>query len=105
MGHLIKVNHNELTSTAKLVEEYISASKKRVKTMSNGVDSLKRVAWVGTDYDQLASKWDGVNSKGAVYYNFNKNLEAYADYLNYSAEQYKKAQSRAVNRANLLPQW
>lgn len=105
MGHVIKVNHNELTSAAKLVEDYVSVSKKKMKMMSNGVDSLKKVAWVGTDYDQLADKWNGINDKGSVYNNFNKNLEGYADYLNYCAEQYKKAQSRAVNRANSLPKW
>lgn len=105
MGYLIKVNHCELASAAKLVEDYINVSKKKMKTMSNSVDSLKNVAWVGTDYDQLANKWDGVNNKGSVYYNFTENLAAYADYLNFSAEQYKKAQSRAINKANFLPQW
>lgn len=105
MGYSIKVNHAELSSTAKLVENYVNASKQRMKTMSNGVEGLNQVGWVGTDYDQLANKWQGVNRKGAVYYNFNKGLKEYADYLKYCAEQYKKAQSQAISRANSLPKW
>lgn len=105
MGYLIKVNHSELISAAQLVEDYISFSKKKMKIMSDSVESLKNVAWVGIDYDQLANKWDVVNNKGSIYSNFNESLVAYADYLNYSAEQYKKAQSRAINRANFLPKW
>ena len=29
-----------------------------MKTMSDSVESLKNVTWVGIDYDQLANKWD-----------------------------------------------
>lgn len=61
-----------------------------MKTMSDSVESLKNVTWVGIDYDQLANKWDVVNNKESIYSNFNENLAAYANCLNYSAEQYKK---------------
>lgn len=43
MGYLIKVNHSELISAAQLVEDYISFSKKKMKTMSDSVESLKNV--------------------------------------------------------------
>lgn len=98
----IKINHSDLERTAREIDNYISSQKRSMTKMGNEIYSLSSY-WSGKDYDQIINEWKGINSKNSTTGRMVSALEGYSDFLRFCAQQYKNAQSRAVNLANMLP--
>lgn len=100
----IKVNHQQLENTAGVVEDYVKTLKNKMTSAQNEVNGLSST-WKGADYMAFKSRFNEVDDSDATHTKMVKALDSYAKYLRFAAGKYKKAQSDAVNRANLLPRW
>ncbi len=97
----IVVNRQKLKDRARDVREFADYLKNKKKT---GYDiTLITNNWKGEDADAFLMKWNELKNDSSAYNDAIKSLEAYAKYLEYAAEQYRKAQEDAYNRANRLP--
>lgn len=101
---VINVDHSRLEKTASAVDDYVTKHKHNMNSIDTNVTALK-TAWEGEDYDQMAARWQQMNSDDSTSGEMLKALESYADFLRFAAEQYKTAQIDAINRANRLPKW
>lgn len=100
----IKVDHSKFSSAAGAVDTYVNQLRTNMTKAGSEVDNMSSI-WQGSDYTQFNNQWDKVTNKDSTYSEFVKALESYADFLNFAAEKYKKAQINAINRANGLPRW
>lgn len=97
----IKVNHKKISATADKVDDYIS-SVERNMTKADGEMELLKNQWDGSDYLQVKSKWNDINSTESTTERMKKALSGYANLMREASRMYKDAQARAVNRANTL---
>ncbi len=100
MAH-IKVDKAQLEATAKAVDSCRQALKKDMNNATKEVHDLS-AAWNGEDYTAFLNQWNEVKNKESVYYQLDKSLMSYAEYLRYAKAQYEDAQQKAVKAANLL---
>lgn len=100
----IKVDHSKFETAASAVDDYVKIMKTKMKSAQGEVTALSS-SWQGADYTQFRTEFDKVDNNDSTHIKMVKSLESYAKYLRYAANKYKDAQSRAVNRANLLPRW
>lgn len=98
----IKVDHSRFEKTAQAVDKYVKNHKNNMNKIGSDVNSLSS-SWKGNDYSQLLKEWNAINSKNSTSGKMISAMENYADFLRFCGNQYKSAQSRAVNRANNLP--
>lgn len=97
----IKVDHSKFSVASKSIKNYISKTKKNMSAANNDMAQL-RAGFEGKDYDVFNDRWQQVDGKDSVYNKMIKSLDNYADFLDFAADKYKKAQTNAVNRANAL---
>lgn len=97
----IKVDHKKMLATATQIDEYIAQLDKNMASIDAAVISLER-EWSGEDYQQVKTEWDEINSSGSTTDKMKKSLKTYASTLREASKLYKEAQSRAINRANIL---
>ena len=100
----IKVDHSEFASAASAIDTYVTLMKNKMLSADGEVNTLS-ASWQGTDYNQFRTQWAMVTNGDSTYYKMLKSLESYAEYLRYAGDQYKQAQTNAVNRANSLPKY
>ena len=100
----IKVNHSELSTAAAAVDKYVDQLKIKMNAADGEVKDMS-ATWKGSDYNYFKSQWNKTNDSDSTYGQMVKSLESYSSFLKYAAGKYKDAQSKAVNRANLLPRW
>ena len=100
----IKVDHSQFATTANAVDTYVNQLKSKMNSAEGEVNNMSSI-WQGADYTQFKSQWDKVTDGESTYSEMVKSLEAYSSFLKYAAEKYKDSQTKAVNRANLLPRW
>ena len=98
----IKVDHSKFETAAVSVDNYVADMKKNMTNAEREVLALSSV-WQGQDFNQFRSQWNKVTENDSTYTKMVRSLESYAKFLRYAANQYKNAQSKAVNRANSLP--
>ncbi len=100
----IVVDHNKFEHAASAIDTYISKHKKNMNKINQEMVDLA-ASWQGADYVAAKQKCSEMNASGSTSDKMIKALDSYADYLRYAGKQYRDVQSRAVNRANLLPRW
>lgn len=98
----IRVNHAQLSATASEIDAYISLLKSKMVSAQQEINQLT-MNWQGSDSVQFKSQWGTVTDNQSTYYNLISQLESYANYLRYAAQEYSKAQKNAIDRANALP--
>ena len=98
----IKVNHATLEKTAGVIEDKIRTFNQTINQANSAVGNMTSM-WTGTDYGEYKTQWEKATGKGSPTKAMTKALQAYADYLKYAAEMYKKAQGEAVNRSKKIP--
>lgn len=101
MSFFIDVNYNEFETAASAVDDYVAKQKQKMKLASQEVTKLG-ASWQGKDFQQFQSKWNEVDDGSSTAGNLQKSLEDYAEALRYVADQYKKAQKKAIDKANSL---
>ena len=104
MAGKIKVNHDKLEAAAKEIDVYITLHKGEMKKASGEVDVLA-TSWSGDDSTQFRVNWSRLDDKGSTSDQMLMALTDYAEFLHFSAQKYKKAQTDAINRANMIPKW
>ncbi len=104
MSTYIKVDHSKLDKAADTLETKIRQHNSFMKEADGQVKALK-ASFSGDDYTAYEIQWGRINDNDSTSYNIIKITQAYADFLRYASNQYKTAQSNAVNRANKLPIW
>lgn len=97
----IEVNLQKLEAAAAAIEAFVSKTKRNMARIDHSVASLE-TAWKGNDYDQIKREWNEINASGSTSDKMLDSLENYAGALRDAAAKYKKAQARAINRANVL---
>lgn len=97
----INVEYSKFESAAVAVDNYITTVKNKMRDIQGDVDTLSS-SWQGGDYNQFKKEFDKVDSDGSTYKQMVKAMESYARYIRYAAEEYRKAKTRAVDRANSL---
>ena len=97
----IKVNHKKMAGVADKVDEYVSSISKNMNAIDFVVFHLG-AEWRGEDYIQFKKEWNEINSGGSTTDKMKTSLKSYSDSVRESAQLYKDAQSRAVNRAKNL---
>lgn len=100
----IKVDHSRLGSTADAVESYVELMKNKMRSADKEISALS-FNWKGQDSNEYKMKWNTVCDDDSTYTKMMSSLKSYAGFLRYSAEKYKDAQTKAVNRANRLPRY
>ena len=100
----IKVDHSKLKSAASAIETYASTLKTKMKKAQSEAESLSAV-WQGGDATEFKTRFAKIDNKDSTHAQFVVALESYAKYLKYAESEYKKAQSKAINRANNLPKY
>lgn len=98
----IKVDHGKLRKTAADIDNYISKHKKNMQKINTNVISLNK-SWQGKDYNQVKTEWAQMMAKDSTSGKMLESLENYSSFLKYAAKTYMDTQSKAINRANLLP--
>nr|WP_263324552.1 WXG100 family type VII secretion target [Neobacillus sp. Marseille-Q6967] len=101
MSFFIDVNYNEFETAASAVDDYVAKQKQKMNLANQEVTKLG-ASWQGKDYQQFQSKWNEVDDGSSTAGSLQKSLEDYADTLRYAADQYKKAQKKAIDKANSL---
>lgn len=102
MGYLIDVNHFSLESAAKDIDDYVEVIKKYMKQADDEISDMISKNWKYEDALIYKNKWLDVSSSDSATEYMKSALRNYANALRYAKEQYKKAQSKAVNRAGIL---
>lgn len=102
MGYRILVNHEKLESAAGALEQYVVRHKTNMNRVSGEVGVLK-AAWAGKDSNKFQAQWSNINDRSSTSQKMVAALDNYAKFLRHSANLYKTAQTKAVNRANWLP--
>lgn len=100
MGY-IDVDHSKFETAAKAIETYVEKHKSNMNLANQQVGILSAM-WQGKDFTEFKHKWNQVTEGSSTSHKMTKALENYADFLRYAGNQYKEAQSKAVNRANNL---
>lgn len=103
MAHIV-VDTAKLDKAASAIDTYINNHKKKMKYIDNEVSSLC-ASWSGKDYTQFYKEWHQINAKDSVSGKMITALNNYADFLRFSENEYRSAQSKAVNRSNSLPRY
>ncbi|MFC4802220.1 WXG100 family type VII secretion target [Neobacillus sp. GCM10023253] len=101
MSSFIDVDYREFEKAASAVEDYVDRQKQKMSQANQDVASLG-AGWQGQDFERLQSKWNELDNTGSTAVNLQKSLKDYADVLRYVADQYKKAQKKAIDRVNSL---
>lgn len=100
----ICVDNNKFEGTASEIDKYVSLMKNKMKSAQSEIDALAS-SWQGSDFSQFKAQFNKLDNADSIHRQMMKALESYASFLRYAAAQYKNAQSKAVNRANLLPRY
>lgn len=100
----IKVDHKKFEHAASAIDTYITRHKSNMVKIEQEMVGLSN-DWQGPDYTTVKKEWNEMNSTTSTSAKMLKALSNYAGYLRTAGKSYKDAQSRAVNRANGLPQW
>lgn len=100
----IKVDHSKFKGIADAIDSYTELMKKKMKSSQNEVAALA-FNWQGKDYTNFKERFAKLDDDDSSHKQMIKVLEAYASFLRYAEEKYKKAQADAVERANRLPRY
>ncbi len=100
----ICVDHSKFEGTASEIDKYVSLMKNKMKSAQGEVDALA-ASWQGSDFSQFEAQFNKLDNSDSTHRKMLKALESYSNFLRYAEAQYKEAQSKAVNRANLLPRY
>ncbi|WP_462410825.1 WXG100 family type VII secretion target [Neobacillus sp. Marseille-QA0830] len=101
MSPFINVNYTEFEKAATAVDSYVNKQKDKMNHANQVVAELG-ASWQGKDYQAFKASWNELDDAKSTAGNMKKAMEDYADTLRYVADQYKKAQKVAIDRANSL---
>ncbi len=101
MSNFIKVNHSKFELAASAIETYISRHKKNMAASGQEVTALA-LSWHGKDSENFQNQWSKLTENDSTSEKMINALENYAKFLEYAANEYKNAQSKAINRADWL---
>ena len=98
----IEINHSKLGKSAETIDDYLSFMIKYMDLSTNKVNNLVARDWLYEDANTFKNQWSKNNDATSVTNRMKASLRSYSNALKYAEEQYKKAQSKAVNKANSL---
>jgi uncharacterized protein YukE len=101
MSNFIKVNHSKFELAASAIETYISRHKKNMDAAGLEVSALS-LSWQGKDSEKFQNQWSKLTENDSTSEKMINALENYAKFLEFAANEYKNAQSKAINRADWL---
>lgn len=100
----IRVNHRSLKQAAEKIDSCVADIKGKMKSAQGEVENLSG-SWKGKDAQEVRNQWKEISASDSTTGKMNQALESYADHLRFAADTYRKAQVRAVDRANWLPRF
>lgn len=98
----IRVNRKKIIAVADAIDDYRTASKKKMKAANTEVTTML-ASYEGADATQFKKEWDEVDNNDSTYKKMDNALKSYAEFLRYAEKRYRETQQSAVNRANWLP--
>ncbi len=101
MNRYIEVDHRQLEQAASELERRLKEHKKYMDQASSEVINLSNT-WEGSDSYAYQNGWEKLTNNESTYKTVTDQMQSYANFLYYCADQYKAAQSEAVNRARGL---
>lgn len=102
MGYKIEVNYSTLGVAANEIDEYVDVIKKYMKKADDEIYRLTSNNWKNSDANTFKGKWIELSSSDSVTEHMKASLRNYANSLRYAQEQYRKAQSSAINASKSL---
>ena len=102
MGNRIEVNHSVLGDTANALDNYVEIMTKYMKQSDETVERLKSKEWTSEDARAYSIKWKELSAADSSNERMKSALRNYSKKLKYAKEQYKNAQSKAINRTMFL---
>lgn len=97
----IIVDYSKFSKVAASLEQYTDFQKTHMAKATTQVQLLNKT-WKGADYDAYASAWSTLEQNDSVTKAFEKSLDNYAKVLKATANEYKKAQQKALDLANKI---
>ena len=97
----IYVDITLLEQTASAISEYIKDYDRNFGEMNATMRSLSS-SWVSNDYIRFIQQWNLFYRGKSIGVSMHTEFSNYQEYLSYAAQQYKKCQSNAMDRANRL---
>ena len=101
MSTYIKVDHSELERAADRIDEKIRMHNQFMESANSNAIELNAY-FEGDDYIAYKNQWDMVTNEDSTSKAIIRSAENYAEFLRYAANQYKTAQSEAINRAQRI---
>lgn len=98
----IEINHSKLGKSAEAIDDYLSSIIKYMNLSTDKVNGLIARDWLYADANTFKNQWAKNNDATSVTNQMKASLRSYSNSLKYAEQQYKKAQSTAVNKANSL---
>lgn len=99
----IEVNHQKLREAATAITTYCTKQDAQMRSADSEVKFMLTTGWTGIDAMEFGGKWERVDDEDSTVVKFRKSLEAFAGALNACADEYKKAQADAYDKASWLP--
>ena len=99
---IIKVKHSVFGKSADIIDNYISYMVKQMNQSTDKVTSLTSKKWKHDDALEFRERWLKNNESGSVTNCMKASLQNYANSLRYAENQYRRAQSNAINRASQI---
>ena len=97
----IRADLNQIRSTAKQVDAYVSVLNSKMLSSTGEVQFLM-ASWQGSDYAAFLDKWRDLNNEDSTFHGMKESLKNYSDFLNHAAKKYKDTQIDVVNASNKL---
>jgi WXG100 family type VII secretion target len=101
LSSFIDVDYTEFEQAASALEDYVAKQKQKMSAANQAVATLG-AGWQGQDFQTFQTKWNELDDASSTATALKKSLEDYAETLRYVADQYKRAQKNAIDRANSL---
>lgn len=97
----ITVDHGKLAALADQLDSRLLEHDRLLSMIDSQILSLPS-GWEGKDAIQFASHWQSMNSAQSPVKRMTRALQAYSDWLKFSANRYKKEQAAAIARARKI---
>lgn len=97
----IEVNHGDLKKTAEEIRSYLEVQDQQMLMAKSAMNGLL-AEWQGEDAMKIGTQWEKVNDIDSSAIRFRKSLRNYADAIEQCANEYKNAQIKVLNKAEII---
>lgn len=98
----IEINHSKLGNSALAINEYLDYIVKYMNLSTDKVNQLTSKNWLHDDALEFRNRWLKHNDSTSVTSKMKASLRNYSNSLKYAENQYRNAQSKAINKANMI---